>query len=579
MNSVNSVNSDSESYYVKSIVNYSISLPIFAQALGKLHGVRGDIIYWEPVIGPWLLHFASVYESITDKISADLLNKTSSEHKYLLAGSHENCYGWSEFMATFANYKFRDSLILQYCSVRSGKKIAGIDVTKHVEEPQVRKFGSILQGLTLITKRSEVILEGVFTLILFALSKAIYRQNAILVDSRQLDFSLKVSIFKKSLGRIAPTPTINLRDAMNYFKKKPSCNLAFRARLRSLINFPSDEGSKIFIEVAVLNFPIAHLEDYERIRKQASRLFSMRPSVLYLSISHYFDEVLKCAIGEWSSQGIRVVVGQHGAGYGLYKFSTYEYFDLRSADVFLTWGWSSSKKKTRIMPSIRLSSFVKQKSRCRKGRGYVLYVCSPLPNFYGETFNFSPEDSFLKDCAQANFIKNCPAHLKANVRIRPYPVNSTAFGSYDVSAFVEAGFEIQEGDSNYSAYSCAKLLIFELPSTGFFESLVIDTPCVLYMPGIGNIPWSDLGKDFVKLITAANILITSELELVALLERDVDDWFNKKENTDFRAKLVRNFALNSEKYIDNIIAELFRISSVDLNEQREESVVKSFNNE
>ena len=576
---MNIANKRCESYYAKSINNYLSALPVFARALGKIHSVRTDDLYWEPIIGPWLLHFSSIYISRIDNTHSSVPGNNADQVDYSLATSPEKCYGWSQLITTFASDSFKDRLISQYRVIHSGSVIATSDVNNLHEEPQNKVLERVLQRVTSIMRRKAVILDGLITFLLFFLSQAIYRQNAILVDSSQLSLKLKIEIFRKSLGRIAPTPTVNIRDLKNYFKRKPGCDLAFRSRLKSLIDFPCDVEHRTFIEVALLNLPIVHLEDFDRIRKLAKQLFSSRPSVLYLSISHYFDEVLKCAIGEWSSQGTRLVVGQHGAGYGLYRFSTYEYFDLRSATVFLTWGWSDGTKKTAILPSIRLSIFVKHKYRCRKSHGYFMYVCSALPNFYGETFNFSPEDGYLKDRARTSFINECPKHLKKKICVRPYPVNSTAFGSYDVSIFEKAGFEIRDDESHYIAYSCAQLLIFEGLSTGFFEALAIDTPCVLYMPGIDNILWSDLGIDFESLIRRANILMKSERELISLLEQDVDSWFNSSEYVHCRKELVKRFALTSTKFIDEFVSKLLRVSAGKLHEHCDDSIVASIHNE
>jgi len=551
-----------EGLYVESIKYYSVALPIFGRALGNLHHVSTDASYWGPIIGPWLLHFATVYTSRIEE-----LQQSHAVHEPTGLVCHTPrdwtapCYGWAQFIDLFPNDEFKESLSSQYLKALNGDCLNQPISSDHDHLLRVSLIKKTRNYISKAISRRGLILIELFAYIAIVCSQILYKNRVIYLDSHLLDTKTRCMFFFKSRGRIASIPKIQFRNWTSYLKKKPVCDHILRTKFKSLIDIPRESENAIFMQIASLNMPIAHLEDFLHIRNQARYLALRPPSVVMLNIGQYFDETLKCAIGEWLNHGTKIMVGQHGGGYGLLKFNSYEYYDFRLSSVFCTWGWTNRTARTRTLPSIRLSRFIENYHRINAKMPIYLYVCCTCPHFYSETLISDPQDNVAMRNGRSKFAEKCPVSLKAKVYIRPYPNNSSAFGSCDVSEFRSADFTIQENISYVEAYSSATILIFEGLSTGLFEALASDKPFVLYMPGLKQLPWSDLGRHFINLLVHGNMLFTSEGALVEFLQSDVDKWWLSDKTNSYRIQLKRQFAMTSQNFMDDWIADLFQLAA------------------
>ena len=78
------------------------------------------------------------------------------------------------------------------------------------------------------------------------------------------------------------------------------------------------------------------LKKYKKIFPNSSKAF--------LSSATQSNDIWNILCAEKLKNGVKIINLQHGGGYGVQSFDNVEDYELSISDIFLSWGWSRSKK-------------------------------------------------------------------------------------------------------------------------------------------------------------------------------------------------------------------------------------------
>ncbi len=546
-----------EKYYKDSVYLYESTLPVISALLGRLHNANTTPSFWEPIIGPWLLHFATIYSSRVDEFEREtkVYRELVPSNKITVI----SCYGWSDFIEKCPTDRYFNLLALQYIYFK--------DSTKHIDDltewlSNEIKSPNFNISLTHYFPRLSTLVYDIVCHLLILVSKLSRHNKSILLDPKFQDVKTALSFFLKSNGKILclPNNILSMWDRLKErLRLKPRYDIEMRLELMKYSDSITSESITQFLKIVCINLPIVHVEDFYNNLQIAKKIKKITPSIIVLSINQYFNEPLKILLAYWRQCNCKIVVSQHGAGYGLVKFGSYEYYEKRLGDYIASWGSASNSKSFIRLPSARLSIF-SEKCRIINGpRRYILYACATLPNFYAETLSYTPEDCRIKLEARREFIEKCPLSLKEKLVIRPYPPNSAMFGSCEYLEFENAGYFIDNSQSYINAYGKSSVVVFEGLSTGFFEAISAGVPAIIFLPNIATLRWTENGSRLVDLLSSCNMLFSNSAELIDFLTSDMDKWFTSTSFYSVREEIKNSYAFSSSDFISEWCSELFRI--------------------
>jgi putative transferase (TIGR04331 family) len=292
--------------------------------------------------------------------------------------------------------------------------------------------------------------------------------------------------------------------------------------------------------------PTVLLEGYQTlINTVKSTYFPRTPKFAFTSNDFETNEFFKAWVAENTEKGMKYIVGQHGNNYGTTRFPMQK-IEERTADAFLTWGWSSDDK--RFIPAFNFKNpSGKRLAAYPKGGLLLTQIHYPIKTSHWDSIRDFVENFH----SQMNFLSDLTDEIRAETTVRLHPAH-TRFQWDELnqwsSLFPEASIDLGVIPIT-KLMSKKRLIVHGYDSTGLLESLSANFPTLCFMPnGFWNIR-EDALPYYLKL-EKAGIIHRDPSELaqkVSEIWNDVESWWNaddlQRERRDFCAQYAR-----SERY-------------------------------
>jgi putative transferase (TIGR04331 family) len=254
-----------------------------------------------------------------------------------------------------------------------------------------------------------------------------------------------------------------------------------------LAQLPSgDEFESLFIKSLPKNFPVLWMEGFDFARHALIKPENVLPSVIVSANAWYDNEIFKFFAAHAGECGSRLVIVQHGGGYGVYRESFDEVLEERMADTFLVWGWSSDKKgKYRDAPCLQTSpvlSVSRQRLLQPKAKS-AFFSTDSTP--YTQVFRSQPALDQWETYFdwQSRFFKSLPAKLHSQVLYRPY-LRDFGRGVQEALRTLAPSVEIEDmkhgGGQSFQRLFGSRLCVIDHNATTFLYSLALNVPTILY---------------------------------------------------------------------------------------------------
>ena len=187
----------------------------------------------------------------------------------------------------------------------------------------------------------------------------------------------------------------------------------------------------------------------------------------------------------------KIIYLQHGNTDGVSRYDNY-INHMITPDKYLTWGWDKSDLKKNILnQSLNIKKFYNTKvssySRFTKKFNYenklILYGYSPLSrrHFWDVDFINNRYINF-----EINFLKGIKKEIRENLIYKIHNSNLNSLNEVEKQFLkINSNIKIISKYKNVSDYK-NKLSIFSYDSTGFYEHLALNKPCIIFMPNMNN---------------------------------------------------------------------------------------------
>lgn len=292
-----------------------------------------------------------------------------------------------------------------------------------------------------------------------------------------------------------------------------------------------------------LLMPTVFLENFADVRAAIRKLPVQRPRVVYTGQGIHANAVLKFLTAEWRGQGTRLLIHQHGGGYGLDRRHTPEEYETRIADRFYSWGWRSSSPK--VAP---LSSTPVGKTMSYRQRG-VLLCCVDYPRLPFR-IHYQPMPGGIERMHDETIRFLTALHGAEGLRIRPYPTDyGWGFARRLRAAAPQATFDTKPGRP-IASYRESRIVVHNYLGTGWLETLAANKPTVcFYDPAV--YAFRDDAAPLVASLERVGILHRTGVDsarFVNELGDSIDSWWSQSDVKSARHEFVSRYAMLSEHW-------------------------------
>ena len=512
---------------------YEASLSQLAHSLNTIHSTNYDLTYWRIVVGPWLRYFIDAlfdrYECLRRAKSVGMITNTTA-YSYDLV---DVCPAdFLEFWNDFTTDEWNE-VILSECF-------------QDLEMPYTQSTENLV-----FRNRAK-------------------RKDPTSFDILRAKFIGLANVYSKLLGRLQSGPVIvsayvpfkkiinlhfRLKKLPYFFKLTldfpPSKrDISLREKL-SNITFASEGFESVLARLIPLFIPKSYVEDFPKLRANALKTLPKNPTSIFTANAYQADEMFKVWAAEKVSNGVPLIIGQHGGTFGMATVNQSEEHQLKIADKWLSWGWDCRAVDNIVkFPSFQLSG-----TACIKPskNGDILHVLSSVPRYFYQHFSMPVAGQFLLYIEnQLNFLDRLEINYLDYVSIRLDSSNESR--GWDIPKALDvAGYSKHVDRSNErisSLLSRSRLCICTHNATVFLECLQMNFPTIIFWEPSHHEIRSDAVPFFDLLLEAGILFYTPEeaAKKVNTVAHNVDEWWFSDQVQSARKKFCGRYAATSNDW-------------------------------
>jgi putative transferase (TIGR04331 family) len=521
-------------------------LNCLALSLNNSHNENHSLRYWRIILGPWLnLFVENIYDkylSIKSVIDSEKITQTwippLKPEQWLPSDTITFC------MRAVGNNNFN-----LYLYSRIINKLGQFPVEHKEDKSFSERLGaSGSQALTSLTSGKGIIRNLLEELV----KRTSGRFNQVVFSSGGFSFqdSWKLHL---SLGQI---PFL-------IFPQIASCQLPANASLRKNIKPPQEtnEFESILNDLIIEQLPTSFLEGYSNIRNKSIDSFPKRPKVIFTSNDFAHNEGFKLWAATKSEQGVKLILGQHGGGYGLQGPLSTENHELNICDKYFTWGWAKKEQAKIVpLPSAKLSRTNHNENYELKGT--ILWVTQTWPLFFMRidhiVTGFDGAKYYLRQASFLNAI--CPEVSKI-ILVRLPNIKCEWNGAKRITDNHPSIKLYKGADSMLSQLQKSRLCIHDYLGTTWLETLSMNFPTVVFCDP-SRVKITESAQPYLDDLRRVNILHDSPesaAEFINKIYEDPMSWWMSSELQQVREKFCNQFARKSENWLEEWKEELLKM--------------------
>jgi putative transferase (TIGR04331 family) len=515
-------------------------------SLNNSHNENHSLRYWRIILGPWLNLFVGIiydkYLSIKSVIDSEKITQTwipplmpeqwlpsdTTTFRLRAVGNNNfNLYLYSRVINKLGQIPFEQK------EDKSFYELLGASVSQPLTSP-ARGKKIIRKLLEEFSKR----ISGRFNKIVFSSSGF----------SFQDDWKLNLS-----LGQI---PFLMLPQIT-------SCQLPVNESLRKNIKPPQEtnEFESILNDLIVEQLPTSFLEGYSIMRNKSLDAFPKRPKVIFTSYDFSFNEGYKIWAATKSEQGVKLILGQHGGGYGIHGSLETEKHELKICDKYFTWGWEKNEQ-TKIVPLSSAKLVGMNLNEDYKLKGTILLVTQTWPHFFVRIDHvltgFNGLKYFMRQASFLNVI--CPEVSKM-LLVRFPNIKCEWNGEKRIADNYPSIKWYKGADSMLSQLKKSRLCILDYLGTTWLETLSMNYPTVVFWDP-SRVKNTESAQPYLDDLHRVNVLHDSPesaAEFINKIYEDPMSWWMSSELQRVRGKFCNQFARKSENWLEEWKEELLKM--------------------
>ena len=311
--------------------------------------------------------------------------------------------------------------------------------------------------------------------------------------------------------------------------------------------------------------PLFYVENFKTLK--ANLILQNLPTkkMLIYTRNLWKDDIFKFWVANQINNRSKLIYGQHGAGYGLFKGFFGDYFETRISNIFLTWGhsYNITKNSSRI---IRCSSPFASKfknyliTKKKVKQNSIISIVPGVGNIFlsrNELFNYPTyeNDNLF------NFVNYLSKTLRREIVVKPHPLDKIKSFSHSKSLYqLNKKIKILEPHDNLKKLTLnSKILIFTSISTEFFKNLSNNVPSIFIIQEFYKKTFNKTAFKYFEKLKKSNIVFYKGKDAAKFLNKNYSSleewWFSSKTQKNiklFNKEFINTSENSSKKILDTL---------------------------
>lgn len=526
---------------------YEHLLNELTQKLNSLHEVKHSARYWRIVVGPWLGYFVQV---VFDRwfMLREAIRKNKITKVRCILTSDDSFI--PNDMGAFERMVVEDQWNQLICS--NLIKFFKIPVEK-VKKIGRKTLSSNYIKKNLLPSKS----KRLFASLISRLSGALCRKNehfliqTYLPPLQEIRLQLKLRQTPKMWFSL-PSPHVSA--GVN--------SMARKWKSPQLLN--KNNFSEIIRCLIPQHIPISYLEEYKRnVALTKSLPWPKQPKSILTSNSHFSDDVFKIWAAEKVEEGVPLFIGQHGGSYGIAHFNFCEDHEIKSSDLYLTFGWKN-RDQPKAIPIGNLKESGKKINR--RNPHIALLVTMSMPRYsywmYSTPVAAGQWQRYFFDLT--SFVNACSEDIKKSLLVRLY---SQDYGNNQKERWAASCPEIKLDSGKQPIRKLlrdTKIYISTYNATTYLESLYHNIPTLIFW-NPNNWELRDEAMPYFELLEEVGIFhksCTSAADHLNSIWEHLEEWWQGYKIQDARAKFCNRFSRNISDPAGSLARELQKVKKI-----------------
>jgi putative transferase (TIGR04331 family) len=498
---------------------YELALHDLTQVLNGIHGVVHTERYWRIVVGSWLYYFCQVVwdrwkvlnyadetfvkPTLFRLSSKDEPNASPNSAVFFRATETD---AWNErlFADMADQWTGIEVITVQFPQGVTSTLEKENKSDKNVGSPNKRKYHfSLVRSLNWLGRRTLFYGAGVSLFSDYLRLKSKFQLSLLMGQLPILDVSHQL-------------PSVEAQSSWREWKLSSVEGNAFRNIVANLI--PQ-------------YLPTCYLEGYKDATLLATNSdWTRQPRILMTANAFDSDDRWKLWAASQVDKGARLVISQHGGGYGSQEWSAMQNYELGVCDRYITWGWSESDMlRAHPAPATKLLGI---RRRHPKRTGHCLLVTAALPrqSYWMYSAPVGPQfENYLED--QFRFAAALDHKVRDDLLVRLFHRDygwdiKERWQDREPTIATDAGHENLDKILNAS-----RLYVSTYNATTFLESFTRGMPTLVYWdPKYWEL--SSSAQPYFDLLREAGILFDDPVicaDMVNSIWDDIPDWWHSSE--------------------------------------------------
>ena len=481
-----------------------------AADLNELHDTDHSLRYWRILVGPWLRSFVAILRDkwlsveeavenhdiswtfVLNQKESDLSPDTYFDFMRLMVKEEWNHYLYSVILDRIDQVDLHrrdrcDSMKETSTTVRPSKPI----------RVKTWMWETLSRFSTLFTREDDVVIVGSFL--------PFRKEIALQLRFRQLPL----------IWHLVPWPDLEFKIVECSWTMSGTATHPFEQLVREMIP---------------RQIPSAYSGGYQVLQDAVGEMsLPTRPRLIFTSNKHIYDDLFKAWAALSVETGAKLVVGQHGGGYGIYQYSMSVDHEVEISDAFLSWGWEDPAD-SRVIPvgqllALKPSGVVHAQQKTALLVGYV----DPRHS-RGPASVPTPSQHLFWFQDQMEFVEALPENIRSELLVRLYPLD---LGWDQVERWQDRCPDVTLNNSEHPGalvdlLSQTRVFIASCNATSFLESFAMDVPTIMFW-NPDHWELSEGVSPFFKSLVEAGILHyspTSAAHKLSEIWDDVDRWWS-----------------------------------------------------
>lgn len=510
---------------------YSRIIENLVNDLNTYHNTKYSDRSWKVILGPWLYNFIGIiferYENLKYVFEHYKIEKVYFKD---ISSASEITKNYNSFTKLALSHKWNESIYIDLINYFFSIKIEENKDLYYANEINLEKNVNDSNNLIKL-----------FTSIYSKLINTLLKNKGVMFFGSNISKKdiIKFSFLNKSLPIL---PIIPIEEECT---KKLVIDSNFR---KSTFDFNSKNKFETYISTILFkHLPFSFVEKFHYYDKYAKNIFGENKRLKYIiTASGYYNDLFTFYLANSINKNIKIIGLQHGGAYGSILNSYNENHEISVTDKFLSWGWK--KNNSNVVPFYFIKKIINKNNNILKNyctiflNGNDIYSLRVSNESYihniNPTIDFDSIVGFINRISNINGIK---------ILFRGYPFD---YGWNDKN-YIEKkhGKKILYNESSNidEIFNMSKILIFNINSTGYLESLVSNFPTILILTKERKIR-SD-AMPYFNLLKKNNILFDNFMDAAEHINNiyyDINKWWYSKELQNDIKVFTQNFVLHTD---------------------------------